>query len=339
MVRKIPELSKEMNYIINKWLLVIFITFLIVQPSYSQQLPIFSLYYENNFVLNPAMTGVEDHGVITASYRDQWNGMDGRPRTLNASYRSPIPRTKMGLGGHVMNDVTGPTSFTGATFTYAYHISFRKISPFHWAKFLRNSKFSLGASLSAYHYRLKSSELVLENPNDLAISNDNQNTFMPNAGVGAYLYYEKFFLGFSAPQLIPLNLSFDAVDGISNIQRVNHFYHVAGARIPIGGKVPRGYFNKLYIEPMVWFKHVKGAPYQYDAYVRFRHKNFIWAGVGYRSSKTLMADAGFLIKKQLQIGYAYDFQVNPHRATLGHTHEVIIAFHLPSKQGRSFGVR
>jgi len=305
----------------------------------AQQLPIFSLYHENSFVLNPGMTGAEDHGVVAATYRDQWSGMDGRPRTMSGSFRSPIPRTKMGLGGHVVNDITGPTSYTGITLTYAYHISFKKVSPFGWAKFLRNSKISLGVALSVNHYRLKSSELVLENPNDLAVSDNNQSQILPNAGAGIYYYYDKFYLGFSAPQLIPLRAEFDASDGTSTIERENHFFTTVGGKIPLGGKVPKGYYNKLYLEPAVWFKYVQGAPYQYDAYLRVRHKNFVWAGVGYRSSKTLVLDAGFLIKKQLQVGYAYDLQVSSRRADLGNTHEILIAYHLPSKQGRSFGVR
>lgn len=305
----------------------------------AQQLPIFSLYHENSFVLNPAITGAEDHGIITASYRDQWSGMDGRPRTLNGTYRCPIPHTKMGLGGHIINDITGPTSFTGATVTYAYHISFKKVSPFGWKEFLRNSKISLGLSLSAYQYRLKSSELVLENPFDLAVSADNQSAVRPNAGVGIYYYYDKVFAGFSAPQLIPFNVEFEAADGNSIIKRENHFYIVMGGKIPLGGKVPRGYYNKFYLEPVAWFKYVKGAPMQYDAYLRLRHKNLVWFGTGYRSSKTLIFDAGLMIRKQFQIGYAYDLQINDYRADLGNTHEIIVAYHFRSKQGTSFGVK
>jgi len=320
----------------------VFYLILCVSVAYSssaQQLSIFSLYTENSFILNPGITGAEDHGIITLSYRDQWNGMDGRPRTVNAAYRTPIARTNMGVGAHVVNDITGPTSYTGITLTYAYHVSFRKIDPFHWASFLRKSKISFGVSFSANHYRLKSSELVLEDPNDIAVGTSDEGRFQPNAGVGVYYYYDKFYLGFSAPQLIPLDVKFDADNGASTIKRANHMFLVVGGKIPIGGKVPRGYFHKLYIEPMVWFKYVKGAPYQYDAYIRFKHKNFVWAGVGYRSSNTLVLDVGFLIRKQVQVGYAYDLQVSNLRADLGNTHEIVVAYHFKSKRNRSFGVR
>ena len=139
--------SKVKRYRNRSGILVSLLSFFLtcwLSQSLAQQLPIFSLYHENSFVLNPAMTGAEDHGIISASYRDQWSGMDGRPRTVNGTYRSPIPRTNMGLGGHVINDITGPTSFTGATVTYAYHFRFKKVKPFSWGAFLRNSKYHWG---------------------------------------------------------------------------------------------------------------------------------------------------------------------------------------------------
>ena len=305
----------------------------------AQQLPIFSLYHENSFVLNPAITGAEDHGIVTVSYRDQWSGMEGRPRTVNGAYCSPIPRSNMGLGGWVINDITGPSSYTGATVTYAHHFTFRKIRPFDRSSFLRKSKISLGIALSAYQYRLKSSELILENPDDLAVSAGDQSSIRPNAGAGIYYHYDKIFVGFSAPQLIPLDVKFEAADGNSIIKRENHLYIVMGGKIPLGGNVPKGHYNKFYLEPTAWFKYVNGAPLQYDAYVRLRHKNIVWFGAGYRSSTTLVVDAGFMVIKQLQFGYAYDLQLNSYRADLGNTHEIIVAFHFRSTQGRSFGVR
>src|SRR5688500_13219504 len=74
--------------------------FFLPQAVSAHQLSIFSLYHENSFVLNPGITGTEDHGVLAATYRDQWSGMAGRPRTVSGGYHTPIPRTKMGIGAH-----------------------------------------------------------------------------------------------------------------------------------------------------------------------------------------------------------------------------------------------
>src|SRR5690554_1896463 len=128
----------------------------IVELSYAQQLPIFSLYRDNSFVLNPAIAGSEDHGVAAVTYREQWTQVDGNPRTLSANYRSNIPRFSMGVGGQIIYDKTGPTSFMGVNLSYAYHISFAKVNPFRWPKFVRRSKLSFGISAAVYQYRLNS---------------------------------------------------------------------------------------------------------------------------------------------------------------------------------------
>ena len=305
--------------------------------AFSQQLPIFSIHQDNSFALNPAIAGSEDHGVITLSYRDQWSGINEAPTTQSGSYRTPIYKSNIGLGAYIMNDVTGPTAYTGLTFAYAYHIPFKKIDPFHWAGFLRKSKISLGLSLSVYQYRLKSSELKLETEqlygiNDPAISSADEFRFLPNAGVGIYYYYDNFYLGFSAPQLIPLKVKFNGENGLATIKRVNHYYVVIGGKIPLGGKVPRGHYNKFYIEPMVWFKHVRGAPYQIDGHFRLRYKNKFWGGAGYRTSNALILEAGFLIRNQFKRGYAYDLPVGSLSSYLGSTHEIILAYHFRTKK-------
>ena len=323
----------------------ILVCFSIVLPAFGQQLPIFSLYRENSFVLNPAITGSEGTGILAFTYRDQWSEIEESPRTVSAGYRMPIYYQKdrfqragnfIGVGGHLVNDKTGPTAYTQLSLTYAYHISFAKINPFHWARFLRKSHISLGLSLGLNQHRLNASELIPDQPNDQLVASADRSKFLPNAGLGVYYYYDNFYLGFSSPQIIPLKVKFESNDGISTLQRENHFFLVAGGKIPMGGKVPRGYEHKFYIEPMVWLKYVKDAPYQADAYFRFRHKNLAWAGLGYRTSKTIIIDAGFMIKKALKIGYAYDLQVSRLSSYLGNTHEILLSYHFSSDTRRRY---
>jgi len=168
-------------------------------------------------------------------------------------------------------------------------------------------------------------------PNDQLVISADAGSVLPNVGVGIYYYYDKFYLGFSAPQLIPLRVKFADDVSTSTINKVNHYFLVIGGKIPLGAKVPKGQYNKFYIEPMAWFKSVRNAPYQYDIYARFRYKNTVWVGAGYRSSKTIVADAGVLINDQIGLGYAYDVQVAGLNPYLGGTHAVILSYHLLDK--------
>lgn len=301
---------------------LILITMLLAAPAFAQQLPLYSLYREHNFILNPAIAGSEDRGSVNASYRYQWTKIEGAPQTLSASYRTPIPKYNLGVGAHIVNDQTGPTSFTGLTGAVSYHIDFRKINPFSWAKFLRKSHISVGLSFSVNQYRLNSSELLLDQPNDALINSSNNTKFMPNAGAGIFYYYDKFYIGYSSPTILPISVNFTEDATISNLQRELHHYVVLGGKIPLGND----YQPKLTLEPMAWFRSVKGAPFQVDGYMRLRYKNLFWFGTGFRSSMTVIADAGFIIGDKFKIGYAYDQQVNNVSAFTGSTHELVLSY-------------
>jgi type IX secretion system PorP/SprF family membrane protein len=229
-----------------------------------------------------------------------------------------------------MNDRTGPTSFTGGTVTAAYHISFEKLNPFKWPLFLRQSKIAVGLSASVYQYRLNSNDLQLDQPNDPAINSVQNQKWSPNAGLGIYYYYDKFFLGFSIPNVIPLDVQFDQGATESNLKRALHYYVVVGGKIPLGSK--NAYQPKFFLEPMVWFRTVKGAPFQVDGHLRFRYKNLFWIGAGYRSMKTVVADAGVMIKNHFSISYAYDQSLLDVRSYIGSTHEIVLAYQFDNKK-------
>jgi type IX secretion system PorP/SprF family membrane protein len=315
-----------------KKIYIIIIALVMVVPVMAQQLPLYSLYRENSFILNPAIAGSESHAIAMLTYRQQWLKVKDAPKTVTGSFRTPVLRTNFGVGGHVVYDKTGPTSFIGGTAAFAYHISFDKINPFHWARFLRKSHISLGLSLSAYQYQLNSNELQLDQANDPSVNLNANGKFLPNAGMGLYYYYDNFYLGFSVPNVIPFNVQFEENLYSSNLKRELHYYVVVGGRIPLGGK--SRYKPTVTIEPMLWFKTVKNAPFQIDANVRVKYKNLFWVGGGYRTMKTMVFDAGVIISDKVQISYAYDQQVSDVAGYIGNSHELLVGFHFKEKKKR-----
>src|ERR1700704_1141479 len=57
--------------------------FLQAKPSYTQ-------YILNNYILNPAVAGIENYTDIKLSYRNQWTGINGAPTTAYFSIHGPI---------------------------------------------------------------------------------------------------------------------------------------------------------------------------------------------------------------------------------------------------------
>ena len=103
----------------------------------AQQLAQYSQYMNNNYVINPAVAGTEDYIDVKFSYRTQWTGLDGAPKTYYASVNSSLgklrtqPKRRMhdwekgyhAIGAIVYRDETGPISRTGLYGSYTYNLA------------------------------------------------------------------------------------------------------------------------------------------------------------------------------------------------------------------------
>ena len=56
----------------------------------SQQAVMFSQYYTNNVIYNPAISGSLDYSAFTFQSRQQWLGFEGAPLTANVSYHGAL---------------------------------------------------------------------------------------------------------------------------------------------------------------------------------------------------------------------------------------------------------
>src|SRR5689334_25103516 len=56
----------------------------------AQQRPHYTQYVLNNYILNPALSGIENYTDIKISARDQWVGLNGAPRTAYLTVHTPI---------------------------------------------------------------------------------------------------------------------------------------------------------------------------------------------------------------------------------------------------------
>ena len=122
------------------------------QGATAQQKPHYTQYILNQYIVNPALTGIENYIDIKASHRIQWVGLEDAPVTTYVTMQGPIgksdykttatsfsvpgenPRGKSyweeyvpskphhGWGVQVINDRTGPLNQFSAYGTYAYHI-------------------------------------------------------------------------------------------------------------------------------------------------------------------------------------------------------------------------
>ena len=94
----------------------------------AQQYPHYTMYMANNFILNPALAGIESYADLRLAARSQWTGITDAPKTAYATLSLPMPgrdsrKSRIGIGGKVFLDQTGPISLSSAEVDAAYHLS------------------------------------------------------------------------------------------------------------------------------------------------------------------------------------------------------------------------
>lgn len=295
----------------------------------AQQMPLLSEYLHSPALINPAMIGWEDLTAITASYRHQWTGMKGNPITFMLNFRHFDEQRNMAFGGGLAHDQTGPTSFTGLQLQYAYHLKFGSEKKGEE----KRNRLSIGLSLSANQYRLDGSKLKYNDANDPLIVANNEFRILPDAGLGLFYYNDVYFIGFSVPQMISMNVKFESDNALSNIQRIAHFYINAGVKIDLRNKKIQGLGKKSLTEkskhmliPTIWFRYAPSSPFNLHANVRYVWNQLLSFGIGGSTDGTLAFDVGVQVQKRFRIGYAFSLPVNGLSPYLGTNHELMLTY-------------
>jgi type IX secretion system PorP/SprF family membrane protein len=288
----------------------------------AQQVEEFSLVRENAFILNPAIAGTQGyiHGIATV--RKQFTRIEQSPYTAMLAMHGEIKDKRLGIGGYLIHDVTGPTGKTAGTASIAYHIPLFKKHSARYSSGRADHVLSIGASISVVQYRLQADKLLLDHPNDPQLYTSRGTRIFPDASFGIYYKWkDKLYAGVSVPQIMGLNINYRGTDGTAMIKKVQHI------NVLVGGKLEwaRGNFS---IDPVAAFRWVNGAPPQGDAGLRFVMYKIFWVGANYRSLNYLVAEAGFNVKDVFRIAYACDFNFSKYRRDIGTTHEIALSFNV-----------
>lgn len=296
----------------KKYFLSIIIAGAIGFNSYAQQLQPSSLYDLQGVFYNPAMTGTATHNFVGASYRTQWSGISGSPKTMTVYGSFNLPQHKIGLGGYLFNDVAGPVSKTGAVISFAKHIPLAN-----------DAKFSVGIEARAQQVKLDMQKLTQTLGSDPVLG-AGENKFGFDAGIGAAYVGKKFQGGISIIQIIQSKLGFysgnDSRDEIGKLYR--HFFLHGSYKFQIDPNTS--------ITPNAVFTYLPNAPLEFQAGARVEHNQLFWWGLGYRAHQGFMISAGLNVNKKFSLGYSFDIYKTPVGVFDGggNAHELLLRFNI-----------
>jgi type IX secretion system PorP/SprF family membrane protein len=291
----------------------------------AQQLPIYSQYLYNKFLINPAVAGSDGYTSFNLTAREQWVGYSGAPRTFSFSAQTRMlkrsyvlkqttsrrqvyrPRSdgKVGLGAYLFNDKNGLIKRTGLQLSYSYHM---------W---LRNTtQLSMGLAFTGYHYKIDEKEINFEDPDEPWLNNNlRRGILVPDATFGIYILNAKYNAGFSADQLF---------GGTAKIGSEAYRYFSMSRHYYLFGSYYYQLNTTSEFQPSLLFVMSEQFRPQADIGLTYIYDQGFWSGLAYRTSGALIANIGFKYENAF-IGYAFDFTLQEiQRITYG-THEITLA--------------
>ncbi len=288
--------------------LVLLLLFGAKSKLYAQQDPLYTQHVDNLLMINPGYAGSSETGKFLLVARSQWVSFDGAPETRSFSYNTLVPDKDIGFGISLLSDKIGPLKQTGVYADYSYHL-----------KLSETFNLGLGIKGGVSFYRANLTGLEVVNP-DPIFDNDIYENFLPNVGLGFFMYSDNSYFGISTPQLIENIITHEGV----SIEYVNrqqiHLYFNAGHQFDLS--------NGFALKTSTLFRWVKGAPISFDLNAQIGFKDRMWIGAMYRVNAAYGVVMQVKPTPKMTIGYAYDLTTTELNSYSNGTHEIMFGYEL-----------
>lgn len=304
----------------------------------AQQRPQYTQYVLNNYLTNPAVSGIEGYADLRMGYRAQWVGIEGAPKSYYASIHGSLNG-----GGYSSN----PKETKQSRYGFSRRSSYKRAVPHHGvgavaqvdeAGLLRTSTFNVsyayhqplnkyltlsgGISSGITQFSVKSQAAVAFDPGDPHLSSSMQNVTKADLNLGLWLYSHDFYVGFSGAQLLRNSSDFEMSGATTqpHMRQQPHFYATGGLRLQ-----PT---RDIAFIPSVMVKMTASAKPKVDLNARVLYAQRVWGGVSYRHGDAMAAMAGLNVNHLLDIGYSYDITTSTLNKVSAGSHEVVVGLKL-----------
>lgn len=294
----------------NKMTCLIAALLLSIGISQAQQSRVYSQFFMNPFIYNPAYAGVEGHSVFFGMYRKQWSNIDGAPALSHVSFHTPL-KGGLGVGFTAYNDQEGLINSTAIKGSLSYLLA---IDRKHYLR--------VGMSLGGGTKSINTDGF--DSPADPAFASLSESATFSLANFGATYHFGHFNIGFALPNLVGYELV-----GTESFSRIEVD--------PLGEALfkanYRGHINDdIAFEPHLLYRYNQNLPNQFEAALITHLKHIVWVGASYRQDAGIIALFGTKIKEKIGIGFAYDIGNSNFNDILGPTFEIHIGYHLGTKK-------
>jgi len=310
---------------------------------YAQQVPQYTQYSLNSFLINPAVAGIENYTDLRFGNRMQWTGLTGAPQTKYVSMHTALGKNYLGdnansfsgtgenpmsrsfvqsyqaaaphhgVGIVALVDKTGPLKNTEVKLNYAYHLGISS-----------QLNLSVGVSAGFNQVALDAASITFENPGDPFFSSTSFQKVVPTLSIGTWVYGSRFYGGIAIHQLLP-NRTLFLSNSVAHSEKLNPQILInAGYKVSLSEDIAA--FPSVLVNYMG-----KNTSIGTDANLKLAFKDKFCLGAGYRRGDSFSATAGFTLSYLLNVGYSYDFTTSRLNTVSNGSHEIVVGILLNNR--------
>jgi type IX secretion system PorP/SprF family membrane protein len=267
---------------------------LVSLQSVAQLDPGFTQYMYNGQVINPAYAGIWEKAGFTALVREQWAGINRTPLTESVSIHSPLNNVAIGIGLNINNETYSREKKLSIMADYAYEI---RLTPY------QRLRFGVKFGFTNYKNPLTEYQISPDNQYDPMFSEDIDLKFVPNFGVGAFLYEDNYYVGLAIPKFLENDFG-ENYQNYSQLAEIRTIYLNGGYLFYLD---PYSYFI---FKPTLMVRASWDMPVQFDLAANLLIYQRLWVGLMLRSGNAVSATSMWFINKNLRLGFAMDITYN-----------------------------
>jgi len=252
------------------------------------------MYFQNRYLNNPAMAGLNTGFALNFGYMQQWNSFPGEPQSayVTGEYKAG---ENVGLGVNIINEESGIFEQTRIMVSYAYHVPLND----------ENQKLNFGLSLGVNDSRINFSLVNADLSDQVLTQYDNNHINAQIDGdVGVSYTSNNLFVEGVMPNLsatiFNTQQSGDDVDRTIFFTAISYKFDLDGTDN-----------SPFSVEPLAAYRKVKGFTNIYDAGLNFKMNDYHLDLQGIYHSNNTYGLGLVLDEKTYAINFVYNIYNGP----------------------------
>lgn len=275
--------------------------------TYAQQYPVFTQYYFNELLINPAYAGSHVQLSLTSMYRNQWVNFPGAPRTVTFSGHTSLVKGKVGVGLLINDDKIGSYNGQNVYGMYSYMLHFE------------NATISMGLQAGFNFLRSDFSALDLQDLSDQSFAQISRQ-FKPNFGAGILYSQKKFFVGFSVPFILTNGFSSASEITVESLKEARYYFLRGGAIFSVDP------IENVKLNPSILIRAQEGQPLSSDINLSVILKDVVSVGSSWRIGDAIISFIDLKLSEKFHFAYAYDWTSSDIQKFSNGSHEFMINY-------------